>query len=74
MTLFSKLNDFDYVLNHFDLNSAHSAIISFPPDFEPVQCKPTLFDLALTECHFPDLEARKKSKGGWGWGGLFSRS
>jgi len=38
-------------------------LVDFPPDFEPVPCKPILFDLAMTTLEFPDLSKRKKAKG-----------
>ena len=49
------------------MDSKH--LISFPPDFESIQCKPLLFDLALGECEFPSLEQKKKTaaKGFWGF-------
>eukprot|EP01116_Phalansterium_solitarium_P022203 TRINITY_DN7247_c0_g1_i1.p1 TRINITY_DN7247_c0_g1~~TRINITY_DN7247_c0_g1_i1.p1 ORF type:complete len:610 (-),score=207.66 TRINITY_DN7247_c0_g1_i1:357-2186(-) len=67
-------------LDEFDARFARSGeLIAFPPDFEPVKCKPLLFDLAGTEIAFPDIEARKKAKSSSGLmgrlvGGLWSRS
>lgn len=51
-------------LNKFDQTFAkEKKLIALPPDFEPVTAKPLLFDLALEDCEFPNLEERKKSKG-----------
>lgn len=36
-------------------------LVDFPPKLEPITCKPLLFDLALSECAFPDLTERKKA-------------
>ena len=53
-------------------------LVNFPPNFEPVPCKPLFFDLALNHVEMPDLEERvekKKEPGGitgfvkgWLWG------
>jgi signal recognition particle subunit SRP68 len=60
-------------INTFDSSFAKKKqLISFPPDFEPVKCKPQLFDLALRDLEFPSLEARKKSTKGGFWS-FFSR-
>jgi len=45
-------------------------LVSFPPDFESISCRPLLFDLALLEVNPPSLEGRKEQKRGW-FGGLF---
>lgn len=46
----------------------------YPPDFEPVACKPLFFDLAFNHVSFPDLsdeiEARKDTQQGAGITGL----
>jgi hypothetical protein len=56
-------------MNKFEATFAQEKLlIAFPPDFEAVKCKPLLFDLALGECEFPDLENRKKPKGTGFWG------
>jgi len=55
--LLNSLNEFDF---DFEKNKH---LVAFPPDFEAIKCKPLLFDLALAECEFPVLEARKKGKG-----------
>ncbi|EDO32726.1 predicted protein, partial [Nematostella vectensis] len=53
-------------------------VTTFPPDFQPVPCKPLFFDLALNHVEFPSLAERvetKKAAGitgyfkGWLWGG-----
>jgi len=56
--LLNSLNEFEF---DFEKNKH---LVPFPPDFEAIKCKPLLFDLALGECSFPSLEARKKTKGG----------
>ncbi|XP_013401526.2 signal recognition particle subunit SRP68-like [Lingula anatina] len=38
------------------LRSKKPNLVSFPPDFQPVPCKPLYFDLALNHVEFPDLE------------------
>jgi hypothetical protein len=42
-----------------------SLSLKFPPECEPIHCRPLLFDLALAEVKAPSLEGRKKSKGGF---------
>ena len=57
-------------------------VASFPPDFEPIPCRPLFFDLALNHVDFPSLDdkleqTQKKAAGGgltglvkgWLWGG-----
>ena len=63
-------------LSEFDSSYATSKqLIPFPPNFEPIKCKPVLFDLALLDCTFPNLDARKQApkqqlkSGIWGWFG-----
>jgi len=60
------------------LRSKNVNITSFPPDFQPIPCKPLFFDLALNHVELPDLEDRleqRKAGGltglvkGWLWGG-----
>ncbi|ELU08968.1 hypothetical protein CAPTEDRAFT_222435 [Capitella teleta] len=51
----------------------------FPPDFQPIACKPLFFDVALSLADYPSLEDKldqKKQGGGisgfvkgWLWGG-----
>lgn len=60
-------------LNVFDSSFlADKHLTDFPPHLEAIPCKPLLFDLALNDCTFPNLEARKKPQstksGGWGFG------
>eukprot|EP00118_Oscarella_pearsei_P017162 m.169314 g.169314 ORF g.169314 m.169314 type:complete len:591 (+) comp38984_c0_seq2:48-1820(+) len=61
--LLDRLNDY-----HEDprLLTNKPNIVPFPPDFEPVPCKPLFFDLALNHMEFPSLEDRveKKPSGG----------
>ncbi|GAB6027252.1 signal recognition particle subunit srp68 [Chamberlinius hualienensis] len=53
-------------------------IIQFPPEMEPIPCKPLFFDIALNYVQFPSLDDRieQKKTGGltgmvknWLWGG-----
>ncbi|XP_076460105.1 signal recognition particle subunit SRP68-like [Babylonia areolata] len=57
-------------------------VTTFPPDFQPIPCRPLFFDLALNHVHFPALDDKleqttKKAAGGgltgfvkgWLWGG-----
>lgn len=53
-------------------------LVHFPPDFQPVPCRPLFFDLALNHVEMPSLEHKleqKKAGGGitgmvkgWFWG------
>jgi signal recognition particle subunit SRP68 len=54
-------------LNTYDKSFlSDKKLIDLPPDFEPIGCKPLLFDLAFNSLTFPNLEARKKTqKGGF---------
>ncbi|XP_064480527.1 signal recognition particle subunit SRP68-like [Ornithodoros turicata] len=45
-------------------------IAPFPPDMEPIACKPLFFDLALNHIEFPSLEDVAESKKGQGLTGL----
>lgn len=47
-----------------------SNLAPFPPHFQPVPCKPILFDLVDREFEFPmaALEAKGQQKSAWGWG------
>lgn len=57
----------------------HPNLTHFPPDFEPIACKPLFFDIALSLVEYPSLEDKldqKKQGGGltgfvkgWLWGG-----
>lgn len=60
-------------------SSSLSSLFPLPlcrPSLTCIACKPLLFDLALNDCTFPNLEARKKaaSQKGGGFFGFFSRS
>jgi signal recognition particle subunit SRP68 len=37
-------------------------IVSLPPPFKPIPCKPVLFDLALNHLTFPSLDDKVQSK------------
>jgi len=52
---------------NFDPN-VKPQLASFPPDFEPVGCKPVLFDIAAAGIDYPSLDSRVQKKG-WlgGW-------
>ncbi|KAG1658623.1 Signal recognition particle subunit SRP68 [Nymphon striatum] len=62
-----------------DVSSESIAIAKFPPDYQPIACKPLFFDLALNHVQFPSLEDKlEQKKGGqgltgmvkgWLWGG-----
>uniref|UniRef100_A0AAY4A5B0 Signal recognition particle subunit SRP68 n=1 Tax=Denticeps clupeoides TaxID=299321 RepID=A0AAY4A5B0_9TELE len=53
---------------HLDpaLVSKQPNLVQFPPEFQPVPCKPLFFDLALNHVTFPPLEdhVEQKGKGG----------
>ncbi|KAK3709166.1 hypothetical protein RRG08_030846 [Elysia crispata] len=62
------------------LTSKKAVLTRFPPDFEPIPCRPLFFDLALNHIEFPSLddklEQKKGAAGGltgmvkgWLWGG-----
>ncbi|XP_035258808.1 signal recognition particle subunit SRP68 [Anguilla rostrata] len=38
-------------------------LVPFPPDFQPVPCKPLFFDLALNHVAFPPLDDKVEQKG-----------
>jgi hypothetical protein len=49
-------------LNKFDASYLdQKLIVDYPPDFEPISCKPVLFDLALSTYTRPDLTEKKKA-------------
>ncbi|XP_005095134.1 signal recognition particle subunit SRP68 [Aplysia californica] len=54
------------------LSSKKATLTHFPPNFEPIPCRPLFFDLALNHIEFPSLEdkleAQKKAAGGGGGG------
>jgi tetratricopeptide (TPR) repeat protein len=43
-------------------------LVSFPPEFVTVACKPLLFDIARNQIAPPDLSVRLKANRGGGWG------
>ncbi|CAG5121772.1 unnamed protein product [Candidula unifasciata] len=72
----------DYVIEK-SLTTKKATLTRFPPDFEPIPCRPLFFDLALNHVQFPSLDDKldqqKKAAGGgggltgivkgWLWGG-----
>ncbi|TNN69511.1 Signal recognition particle subunit SRP68 [Liparis tanakae] len=38
-------------------------LVQFPPDFQPIPCKPLFFDLALNHVAFPALDDKVEQKG-----------
>ncbi|CAL1278923.1 unnamed protein product [Larinioides sclopetarius] len=48
------------------LVSQQPRIAKFPPDFQPIPCKPLFFDLALNQIEFPSLDDRIEQKKGGG--------
>ncbi|KAJ8399685.1 hypothetical protein AAFF_G00407900 [Aldrovandia affinis] len=38
-------------------------LVQFPPDFQPIPCKPLFFDLALNHVAFPPLDEKVEQKG-----------
>ena len=75
-TLLERLDE--YVVDP-RLPTKKAELVRFPPDFQPIPCKPLFFDLALSHVSFPSLEDKleqKKQAGGltgfvkgWLWGG-----
>uniref|UniRef100_A0A672YTU2 Signal recognition particle subunit SRP68 n=1 Tax=Sphaeramia orbicularis TaxID=375764 RepID=A0A672YTU2_9TELE len=41
----------------------HPNLVQFPPDFQPIPCKPLFFDLALNHVAFPPLDDKVEQKG-----------
>uniref|UniRef100_A0A3P9I8Z5 Signal recognition particle subunit SRP68 n=1 Tax=Oryzias latipes TaxID=8090 RepID=A0A3P9I8Z5_ORYLA len=41
----------------------HPNLVPFPPDFQPIPCKPLFFDLALNHVTFPPLDDKVEQKG-----------
>ncbi|CAI5679852.1 signal recognition particle subunit SRP68 [Oreochromis niloticus] len=39
------------------------SLVQFPPDFQPIPCKPLFFDLALNHVAFPPLDDKVEQKG-----------
>lgn len=64
-----------------DIAKGKSGLVRFPPEFDPIPCKPLFYDLAINNLEMPSLEAKmvdpktaEGQKGGlsgwiWGWGG-----
>lgn len=48
------------------LTSSQPQIAEFPPDFEPIPCKPLFFDLALNQVDLPSLDDKVEQKKGGG--------
>jgi len=49
-------------LNSFSDNFVRNkSFVDFPPNFEPVPCKPVLYDMAFSLVSYPDLTAKKKA-------------
>ncbi|KAL3877845.1 hypothetical protein ACJMK2_035489 [Sinanodonta woodiana] len=68
----------DQYVEDASLISKKPNLVHFPPDFEPIPCRPLFFDLALNNVDFPSLEDKMESKKtggltgfvkGWLWGG-----
>lgn len=62
-----------------NLTGKKANLVTFPPDFEPVPCKPLFFDVAGSMVELPDLGDRIETKKdatrggikgmvGWLWG------
>lgn len=77
--LVNRLEDYT---DDSSLTSKRPNLVSFPPDFEPIPCRPLFFDLALNHIDFPSLEEHLEQKQktantrgltgfvkGWLWGG-----
>lgn len=45
------------------LVTKHANLVCFPPEFQPIPCKPLFFDLALNHAAFPPLEDKVEQKG-----------
>ncbi|CAG0878865.1 unnamed protein product [Darwinula stevensoni] len=72
----------DYYYEDSKLLTKNPNLVKFPPDFQPIPCKPLFFDLALNHIQFPSLEDKLEApkegsktgisgfvRGLWGWGG-----
>uniref|UniRef100_A0A672L9J9 Signal recognition particle subunit SRP68 n=1 Tax=Sinocyclocheilus grahami TaxID=75366 RepID=A0A672L9J9_SINGR len=53
------------------LLSKQPNLVQFPPDFQPIPCKPLFFDLALNHVAFPPLDDKVEQKGKGGITGYF---
>ncbi|KAJ7390150.1 signal recognition particle subunit srp68 [Desmophyllum pertusum] len=61
----------DHYLTDQSLTSKKPQVTAFPPDFEPLPCKPLFFDLALNQMKFPSLAHRVEEKKAGGLAGYF---
>lgn len=61
----------DHYLTDHSLTSKKPQVTAFPPNFEPVPCKPLFFDLALNSVKFPSLGHRVEEKKAGGLAGYF---
>uniref|UniRef100_A0A3Q2QNA8 Signal recognition particle subunit SRP68 n=1 Tax=Fundulus heteroclitus TaxID=8078 RepID=A0A3Q2QNA8_FUNHE len=54
-------------LDNFHLDKTlvgkHPNLVQFPPEFQPIPCKPLFFDLALNHVAFPPLDDKVEQKG-----------
>ncbi|XP_038133964.1 signal recognition particle subunit SRP68 [Cyprinodon tularosa] len=54
-------------LDNFHLDKTlvgkHPSLVQFPPEFQPIPCKPLFFDLALNHVAFPPLDDKVEQKG-----------
>ena len=70
-TLDDRLDDY---VEDKSLVSKKPFVTVFPPEFEPIPCRPLFFDLALNHIDFPSLEDKlessQKKQAGAGGGGL----
>ncbi|XP_061191309.1 signal recognition particle subunit SRP68-like [Saccostrea echinata] len=76
--LMERLEDY---ADDASLTSKKPNLVSFPPDFEPIPCRPLFFDLALNHIDLPSLDKHLEQKAaanprgltgfvkGWLWGG-----
>jgi len=65
-----------------EVATGKASLVRFPPEFEPIPCKPLFFDLAINHLEMPSLESKLASQdaggaqkaglggwiSGWGWG------
>ncbi|XP_068732077.1 signal recognition particle subunit SRP68-like [Montipora capricornis] len=61
----------DHYVVDLSLTSKKPHVTAFPPDFEPVPCKPLFFDLALNQVQFPSLAHRSEERKAAGLAGYF---
>ncbi|KAL5018150.1 hypothetical protein ScPMuIL_003872 [Solemya velum] len=60
----------DQYIEDSSLTGKKPNIVSFPPDFQPIPCRPLFFDLALNHVEMPSLEDKMEQKKGGGITGL----